>query len=1137
MTDKTVLIVEDNALNMKLVMDVLKIEKIKGLAAENAEKGFELARHHLPDLILMDIELPGMDGLSAIRKIKADPVLGNIPIIALSAYAMEEDKALAEEAGCDGYITKPIKISLFRETLKNYLGNRVELYNRVDKRPSLFPAGECKSGKRILVVDDELNVKLLSAHLISRRYEVITAFNGDEAIRKVGIKYPDLILLDIMMLGMDGYQVTSKLKSDPKTKDIPIILVTALTGEDEKKKGLAAGADEFINKPIDTHELDARIVSLLRLREYGEQLGSRKQSEELFIRKQSDQIRIVNNPKTLPTVLIVDDDPMIRELLTIYISDIDCNIETAENGEKAIKLVNEKKIDIMILDLLLPDMDGFDVCRKIKEYEKTYPIQVVIVTSLTDTRSKIEGIEAGTDDFLLKPVSRDELKARLLSLFKKKAYLDQLIVRTDNALNAAITDKMTGVYNHGYFKNFLTMELNRAERHGHKLALLMIDIDDFKKFNDRYGHPCGDEALKIIASIIRENIRKVDLLARYGGEEFAIILPYLGLEAAEEIATRILEKVNNHCEIPFASDGRLSVSIGLSIFPDHISDANALIKTADCALYMAKRNGKNRVAVYSEISESTYTDNIYQAGFGMIHQVESFYKNEINTSFRDSLTGLFNHGFFLIYLEQELLRSNRSGNSFSLAMLDIDELGMLNQKQGPGGGDRLLRDVGEVINKTIRGVDIAARYGGDRFIIIFVGACIKESMDVSERIRTLIENEIDEQITVSIGLASFHPGSQNSIGSIIDEAQSALMQAKTRGKNMVCCYKSSEKKYDDKIFEILLVDDDPLNLKYLEGLLQPIGYSTHRSKNGSEAIYIINNMEIDLVLLDVMMPDMDGFEVCRKIKTNEDTRMIPVILITALDDTETKIRGIDAGADDFISKPPNKAELLARVKSLLRLKRLNNNLTSIENVLFSMAKAVESKDSYTQGHVDRVSQMAISIGKDMGVSNSELEALRFGGILHDIGKMGVPSEILNKPGPLNDEEWEIMKRHPEIGYRICLPLKKNLGNALDIVRHHHEKLDGSGYPDGLRNDEISMVARIMAVADIYDALITDRPYRKGMSMEKTLDILYKEADAGKLDFNVVVSIDNLVADKEFVFNDPELRKIQLRSMYRVSINP
>jgi putative two-component system response regulator len=203
-------------------------------------------------------------------------------------------------------------------------------------------------------------------------------------------------------------------------------------------------------------------------------------------------------------------------------------------------------------------------------------------------------------------------------------------------------------------------------------------------------------------------------------------------------------------------------------------------------------------------------------------------------------------------------------------------------------------------------------------------------------------------------------------------------------------------------------------------------------------------------------------------------------------------------------------ELLARTESLITLKKLNNNLASIENVLFSLANTVEAKDSYTQGHVERVSHLAVGVGKKMSLTKRELEALRFGGALHDIGKIAVPSEILNKPGPLDPEEWEIMKTHPDLGCKICLPLKKNLGSALDVIRYHHEKLDGSGYPDGLKGEEIPNVARVMAIVDIYDALITDRPYRKGMTKDKALRILREEAQEGKLDKEILEKLEEMI---------------------------
>jgi two-component system cell cycle response regulator len=231
-----------------------------------------------------------------------------------------------------------------------------------------------------------------------------------------------------------------------------------------------------------------------------------------------------------------------------------------------------------------------------------------MITSLSDTESRLKGIEVGTDDFLVKPVNKDELQARIKSLIRKKDYLDQLRAKVDTALQAAITDKLTGIYNHGYFKHFLDLEFKRSRRHKHTLALLMIDVDDFKAFNDQYGHPCGDHCLRMIAEILRENVREIDLTARYGGEEFVVSLPYADMDTAKLIGERLLRSVDEHDEIPCASGARLSVSIGVSLFPNHADSPEELLRTADTALYMAKRRGKNQYCVYSDTDSQTVND-------------------------------------------------------------------------------------------------------------------------------------------------------------------------------------------------------------------------------------------------------------------------------------------------------------------------------------------------------------------------------------------------------------------------------------------------------------------------------------------------------------------------------------------------
>ena len=484
-------------------------------------------------------------------------------------------------------------------------------------------------------------------------------------------------------------------------------------------------------------------------------------------------------------------------------------------------------------------------------------------------------------------------------------------------------------------------------------------------------------------------------------------------------------------------------------------------------------------------------------------EIAKQYEEETGAPFTDSLTGFFNHGFFQIQLEREINRSRRYGEPFTLALIDVDAFASYNKKKGPLEGDRMLRSIADVIQEAIRKVDFPSRYSGDQFAVIMEKTTIEEAAVLSERILHAVEAQLNKEVTVSVGLACY-PDDGTNRHDLIKKMSDALQHAKLKGKNAVhFMTKSEEIVKNDAPSTILIVDDDARNLKLIEAFLLPMKCNVIKAANGNDALSIINRTNVDLILCDVMMPEMDGYEVCRRIKENETTRLIPVVLVTALDDMEAKIKGIESGADDFLTKPPNKMELLARTKSLLNIKKLNDNLTSIEYVLFSMANAVEEKDHYTQGHVKRVSNMAMSLGRKMGLNDTDLRALKIGGALHDIGKIGVPNKILNKPGPLSDEEMAIMQKHPAAGYQICLPLKKNLGPALDVIKQHHEKLDGSGYPDGLTENEISVVARIMAVADIYDALVTDRPYRKAMPMEKAVQILKEEADDNKLDADVV----------------------------------
>ena len=314
---------------------------------------------------------------------------------------------------------------------------------------------------------------------------------------------------------------------------------------------------------------------------------------------------------------------------------------------------------------------------------------------------------------------------------------------------------------------------------------------------------------------------------------------------------------------------------------------------------------------------------------------------------------------------------------------------------------------------------------------------------------------------------------------------------------------------------ILVVDDSAMNAALLRELLASRGYPTIAVQNAAAAEAEIRREAPDLILLDVIMPGKTGYELCRELKDDPRTRLIPIVMITGLSDREDRLKGIEAGADDFLTKPISPEELFARVNSLLKLKEFTDELETADSVLCTLGLSVEARDPYTEGHCERLSRNATDLGRHLGLDEECIVALRRGGYLHDLGKIAVPDEILKKGSDLTPAEWTIMKQHPLTGETICRPLK-SLRLVLPIIRFHHEHSDGSGYPDGLRKEQIPLLPRILQVVDIYDALRTARPYKPALGHEQAALTMRVEAQSGLWDAELVEEFFSMLDKRQLV---------------------
>ena len=451
---------------------------------------------------------------------------------------------------------------------------------------------------RILIVDDLLpSAKVLAAKLASEYYDVVMAHDGPEALTRVAEDRPDLILLDVMMPGMDGFEVCRRLKEDPKTAHIPVVIVTALGDREDRVAGLEAGADEFLTKPVDDVTLFARVRSLVRLKNMLDQWRLREETGQR-LGLVTDGTPGVDSGRAARLALVGEG-----RLDGAYIADVlaedDDRLDLLDDLDGAERRLAENDYDVAIVAFGENAENALRFASLLRSLEPTRQLPVLVIGDDTDRELLIKALEIGVNDYLLRPIDDEELKARVRTQVRRKRYQDRLRSTFMRQLSLALTDPVTGLHNRRYLDTHLENLLARMADSGKHVSLLMVDIDHFKKVNDSYGHAVGDEVLAAVAERVLRNVRGFDLTARYGGEEFVIAMPDTDLEVAVQVSERLRERME--AETITCADGKVDVCITLSIGVAEALNrgetSRSLLKRADEALYEAKRQGRNRVVV------------------------------------------------------------------------------------------------------------------------------------------------------------------------------------------------------------------------------------------------------------------------------------------------------------------------------------------------------------------------------------------------------------------------------------------------------------------------------------------------------------------------------------------------------------
>ena len=446
---------------------------------------------------------------------------------------------------------------------------------------------------RILVVDDiAANVKLLEAKLSAEYYDVITGDNGRTAIEVAETQAPDIILLDVMMPGMDGFEVCTELKANPKTAHIPVVMVTALSDVADRVRGLESGADDFLSKPVNDIALFARVRSLVRLKMMMDELRVRQETSGR-LGAIASEFELADSPAR---VLVVEKSRFTTQRLSEYLGEADHEVVCAETGERALELGRAQQFDLVIVGIDLGGEDGLRLCSQFRSQEETRHLPLLLLLEDMDLPRLAKGLDLGVTDYLVKPLDRGELLARVRTQVRRRRYHDRLRERIQTSMSMAFTDSLTGLYNRRYLMTHLDRKLMGIAETGKQVSVMLFDVDHFKAVNDTHGHGVGDDVLVKLAEVASDNLRSVDLVARLGGEEFVVVMPESNAATAIQVAERLCAQVaESTIDLPDGTPLSVTISIGVATSETAEEMADDLIERADGALYTAKNAGRNRV--------------------------------------------------------------------------------------------------------------------------------------------------------------------------------------------------------------------------------------------------------------------------------------------------------------------------------------------------------------------------------------------------------------------------------------------------------------------------------------------------------------------------------------------------------------